>query len=168
MRSRTPNESGGRQPAVAGQTASATAMRGISACRFAFREHTTGGLRPPLLCCSANVCRLNNNFCDAQTQIRPRAAGVIPPWVWASLVQLFSFATAGLRQPLLAAPTNGAGNVPFRFADTSPTISSRRRPWRLGGCCVPSVCGYFCYNQLMPTAVAPNAKCQSALAPPIE
>jgi hypothetical protein len=29
---------------------SATAMRGISVSRFAFREHTTGGLRPPLLC----------------------------------------------------------------------------------------------------------------------
>jgi hypothetical protein len=79
--SQTAHKSGGRDPAVVRQTASATAMRGISACRFAFREHTTGGLRPPLLCCSANVCRRNNDFCDAQTYIRPRAAGVIPPWL---------------------------------------------------------------------------------------
>jgi hypothetical protein len=48
---------------------------------FAFASRlTTGGLRPPLLCCSANVCRRNNDFCDAQTYIRPRAAGVSPPW----------------------------------------------------------------------------------------
>jgi hypothetical protein len=80
-------KSGGREPAVAGQTASATAMRGISACRFAFREHTTGGLRPPLLCCSANVCRRNNDFCDAQTYIRPGAAGVSQPWVSVSQLQ---------------------------------------------------------------------------------
>ncbi len=32
-------------------------MRGISVNGFAFREHTTGGLRPPLLCCGARVCR---------------------------------------------------------------------------------------------------------------
>jgi hypothetical protein len=42
-------KSGGRQPAVGSQTASATAMRRISVIRFAFREPTTGGLRPPLL-----------------------------------------------------------------------------------------------------------------------
>jgi hypothetical protein len=30
-------------------------------------SHTTGGLRPPLLCCDANVCRRKNDFCDAQT-----------------------------------------------------------------------------------------------------
>ncbi len=28
---------------------------------------TTGSLRPPLLCCDANVCRRKNDFCDAQT-----------------------------------------------------------------------------------------------------
>jgi hypothetical protein len=42
---------------------------------------TTGGSRPPLLCCDANVCRRKNDFFDAQTQIRPRAANVSPPWV---------------------------------------------------------------------------------------
>jgi hypothetical protein len=39
---------------------------------------TTGGLRPPLLRRSANVCRRNSDFCDAQTYIRPRAAGRQP------------------------------------------------------------------------------------------
>jgi hypothetical protein len=43
MHKRTPKKSGGREPAVGSQTASATAMRGISVVRFAFREHTTGG-----------------------------------------------------------------------------------------------------------------------------
>jgi len=40
----------------------------------------TGGLRPPLLYWCADVCRRNNDFCDAQTYIRPGAAGVSPPW----------------------------------------------------------------------------------------
>jgi hypothetical protein len=40
----------------------------------------TGGLRPPLLCCGANVCRRKSEFCDARTHIRSRAAGVSPPW----------------------------------------------------------------------------------------
>jgi hypothetical protein len=50
------------------------------AVAFAFIR-ATGGLRPPLLCCSANVCRRNINFYDAPTYIRPRAAGVSPPWL---------------------------------------------------------------------------------------
>ena len=62
------------------QTASATAMRWIAVIGFAFREHTTGGLRPPLLCRGANVRRRENDFCDAQTYIQPGAAGVSPPW----------------------------------------------------------------------------------------
>jgi hypothetical protein len=59
----------GRPPTVCG-----------GAVAFAFIR-ATGGLRPPLLCCSANVCRRNNDFCDAPTYIRPRAAGVSPPWL---------------------------------------------------------------------------------------
>jgi hypothetical protein len=47
---------------------------------------TTGGLRPPLLRRSANVCRRNNDFCDAQTYIRPGAAGVSPPWLGIAMV----------------------------------------------------------------------------------
>jgi hypothetical protein len=40
----------------------------------------TGGLRPPLLYWCADVRWRNTDFCDAQTHIRPRAAGVSPPW----------------------------------------------------------------------------------------
>jgi hypothetical protein len=53
---------------------------------------TTGGLRPPLLCCNANVCRRKNDFCDAQTHIRPRAAGVSPPWFGFALATAIGFA----------------------------------------------------------------------------
>jgi hypothetical protein len=31
--------------------------------------HSTGGLRPPLLCAAVNVCRRKNDFCDAGTHI---------------------------------------------------------------------------------------------------
>jgi hypothetical protein len=41
---------------------------------------TTGGSRPPLLCCGADTCRRKSDFCDAHTHIRSRAAGVSPPW----------------------------------------------------------------------------------------
>jgi hypothetical protein len=44
------------------------------------RSETTGGLRPPLLRCCANVRRRKKDFCAAQTQVQPRAAGVSPPW----------------------------------------------------------------------------------------
>jgi hypothetical protein len=42
---------------------------------------TTGGLRPPPLRCCANVRRRKKDFCDVQTQVQPRAAGVSPPWL---------------------------------------------------------------------------------------
>jgi hypothetical protein len=82
-------KSGGCQPAVGGQMRVGRHEPYSSADRrwcvgvavaFAFIR-ATGGLRPPLLCCSANVCRRNNDFCDAPTYIRPRAAGVSPPWL---------------------------------------------------------------------------------------
>ncbi len=123
---------GNRQPAVHLQTASVTqrrvgdaAVTAASAGRVSANRvcngnamdvrvssvcevHFTGGLHPPLLRRSANVCRRNSDFCDAQTYIRPGAAGVSPPWLSVSLVRSRSFvvhsrslATAGLRQPLL-------------------------------------------------------------------
>jgi hypothetical protein len=61
---------------------------------------TTGGLRPPLLRRSANVCRRNSDFCDAQTYIRPGAAGVSPPWC-ASHPRHRKLPTVGLCRPLL-------------------------------------------------------------------
>jgi hypothetical protein len=72
-----------------------------------------GGPTPPLLCCGANVCRRNNDFCDAQTHIRPRAAGVSPPWFSEPHLQVQCdehrrwnrgcgvHATGGLRRPAL-------------------------------------------------------------------
>jgi hypothetical protein len=76
------------------------------------RMHPTGGLRPPLLCCSSNVCRRKSDFCDAHTRIRSAAAGVSPPWVSKLRMQLqcdefpgFAFASnaphGGLTPPAL-------------------------------------------------------------------
>jgi hypothetical protein len=63
------HKSGDRQPAVVFRTASATATRRLSAFHAHLRTESTGGLRPPLLCCRANVRRRNSDFCDAQTHI---------------------------------------------------------------------------------------------------
>ncbi len=73
-------KSGGRQPAVGGQMRIGGQERRSSAdrrrCACAWMAvaiafiGATGGLRPPLLCWSANVCRRNNDFCDAQTHVR--------------------------------------------------------------------------------------------------
>jgi hypothetical protein len=78
-------------------------------------SRTTGGLRPPLLCCDPNVFRRKNDFCDAQTQIRPRAAGVSPPW--------FGFA--------LATRIGFCGPITFRPAQSLrvPRLAHARRPW---------------------------------------
>jgi hypothetical protein len=75
----TTSGNGGRQPAVRRID---MGRRPPTITRVHRRTYAfTGGLRPPLLCCSANVCRRNNNFYDAPTYIRPRAAGVSPPWL---------------------------------------------------------------------------------------
>jgi hypothetical protein len=65
---RTFYKSGGCQPAVGVQTASAMAMRGISVIGFAFREHTTGGLTPPALVLRCERLPAKNDFFDAQTR----------------------------------------------------------------------------------------------------
>jgi hypothetical protein len=65
----TPAAPGARAQVVAnGQWCFATAFR------------LPRGAYAPLLCCDANVFRRKNDFCDAHTHIRPRAAGVSPPW----------------------------------------------------------------------------------------
>jgi hypothetical protein len=77
-------------PTNAGAVASSGAAKGrhlyqrrlsviFSRCPRVQGSH--GGLRPPLLYCCANACRRKNDFCDAQTHARPRAAGVSPPWL---------------------------------------------------------------------------------------
>jgi hypothetical protein len=40
-----------------------------------------GGLAPPALVLQCERLPAKNDFCDAQTQIQPGAAGVSPPWV---------------------------------------------------------------------------------------
>jgi hypothetical protein len=62
---------------------------------------TTGGLRPPLLRCSANVSlkpAMQTIF--ACTNVRPGAAGVSPPWC-ASHLRHRKLPTVGLSRPLL-------------------------------------------------------------------
>jgi hypothetical protein len=54
-----------RAAAPRGANALAVAAGVSSRCQPC--SDTTGGLRPPLLCCDANVCRRKNDFCDAQT-----------------------------------------------------------------------------------------------------
>jgi hypothetical protein len=71
-------KSGGRQPAVRVTGRTLSVMCWKRTCKR--RSETTGGLRPPLLRCCANVRRQKNDLCDAQTQVQPRAAGVSPPW----------------------------------------------------------------------------------------
>jgi hypothetical protein len=39
-----------------------------------------GGLTPPALALLCECPPAKNDFCDAQTQVQPRAAGVSPPW----------------------------------------------------------------------------------------
>jgi hypothetical protein len=59
--------------------------------------HFTGGLHPPLLRRSANVCRRNDDFCDAQTYIRPGAAGVSPPWLGNAMVDAMRLPSGNAR-----------------------------------------------------------------------
>jgi hypothetical protein len=85
------DRSGGREPAVG----VGNSIAQIQACLFRGPPTvcggiavalalivTTGGLRPPLLCWCTNACRRKNDFCDAQTHVRPGAVGVSPPWVF--------------------------------------------------------------------------------------
>jgi hypothetical protein len=71
-------KSGGREPAVGVREVHLQErFRKVAGdCRRCARERRrrpssepTGGLRPPLLRCSANVCRRKNDFCDARTHM---------------------------------------------------------------------------------------------------
>jgi hypothetical protein len=76
------DKSGGRQPAVLPKNVSATASDFRTAITFARckQPHNHGGLRPPLLCCRANVCRQKAIFATNERTLT-RAAGVSPPWL---------------------------------------------------------------------------------------
>jgi hypothetical protein len=98
---------------------------GPNAVAFACSD-TTGGLRPRLLCCNAHVCRRKNDICDAQTHIRPRAAGVSPPW--------FGFASAtriGFCGPITFRPARSFP-VP-RLAYASRSWVHARKSSQMGG-----------------------------------
>jgi hypothetical protein len=101
------HKSGGRQPAVGmsnavaiadafvqrpasarcwSETTVATATRWISAFRVRIPSTSHGGLTPPLLRCSANVCRRKTIFAMHERTFT-RAATVSPPWVCKSRVR---------------------------------------------------------------------------------
>jgi hypothetical protein len=61
-----PRAAGVSPPWVCTRWSVAHGMRQIT-CKHVSR--TTGGLRPPLLRCRANVCRRKNDFCGARTHI---------------------------------------------------------------------------------------------------
>jgi hypothetical protein len=102
------HKSGVSQPAVGGRIrigrherhSSADRQRCVCGLPLQLRLKLPRGLRPPLLRRSANVCRRNNDFCDVQTYIRPRAAGVSPPWC-ASHLRHRKLPTVGLSRPFL-------------------------------------------------------------------
>jgi hypothetical protein len=142
---------GNRQPAVHPQTASVTrrrvgnaAVTAASAGRVSANRvcngnamdvrvssvcevHFTGSLRPPLLRRGANVCRRNSDFCDAQTYIRPRAAGVSPPWC-ASHPRHRKLPTVGLRRPLLTQQRSPIAKRHSRIHMRFSTKSGGRQP----------------------------------------
>jgi hypothetical protein len=66
------------------------------------------------LYCCANACRRKNDFCDAQTHARPRAAGVSPPW---------------LGEPSAVLPES---NIVQRLANTQPRAAGVSPQWRSG------------------------------------
>jgi hypothetical protein len=83
---------------------------GFPRFEFAYREDPTGGLRPPLLRCSANVCRRKNDLCDARTRI-PKSGG---------------------RQPAVAGDTMGYRKNRALFADSRTYQQERRVSARRG------------------------------------
>jgi hypothetical protein len=73
-----PTKSGGCQPAVDFQTPLQVPYAGFPRCELG---ESTEGLRPPLLCCRANVRRQKAIFA-MHIRTFTRAAGVSPPWIF--------------------------------------------------------------------------------------
>jgi hypothetical protein len=67
-----------RQPAPGRKRRLQRQRAGFPRFEFAYRLHPTGGLRPPLLRCSANICQRKNDFCGARTHIRVKSGGRQP------------------------------------------------------------------------------------------
>jgi hypothetical protein len=102
------HKSGGRQPAVGvGNTFAQTQTLLFGrpptvdvpmAVAFALIA-PTGGLRPPLLCCNANVLRRKNDFCGAQTHAH-KSGGRQPAVGVSNAVAIANaFVQRGERQP---------------------------------------------------------------------
>jgi hypothetical protein len=75
---RTLSSSDRRQPAPGRKRRLQRQRAGFPRFEFAYRLHPTGGLRPPLLRCSANICQRKNDFCGARTHIRVKSGGRQP------------------------------------------------------------------------------------------
>jgi hypothetical protein len=61
------HKSGGRQPAVVFVNCVCNCNETNFRVSRSHRMHPTGGLRPPLFCCRANVRRRKTDFCDVHT-----------------------------------------------------------------------------------------------------
>jgi hypothetical protein len=125
------DKSGGRQPAVGvgKRTCNGASTKlqqtpdGTCAVRRCIRvqgEH--GGLRPPLLVVHGFVHRKSRHFTGTRSRTQTRAAGVSPPWVWATHLQRRFRKVAGGRP---------------RFVCRSPVHS---RPGRTRGADAPRSC----------------------------
>ncbi len=81
------DKSGGRQPAVGLQTASATALRWISALQVCISRTFHGGLTPPALVLVYGRPPAKNDFFDAQTHVRLKSGGRQPAVVGETRLQ---------------------------------------------------------------------------------
>jgi hypothetical protein len=122
--------------ATAGSRQPLLVARGSFAAKCVIRSaesHTrpgAAGVSPPWFA-EPNAVRLQPRYVRRRPDRRPRAAGVSPPWVSVSLVQSCSFATAGLRQPLLVARRSFVATCVIRSAE-SHTQRERRASARCG------------------------------------
>jgi hypothetical protein len=79
------HKSGGRQPAVVFVNCVCNCNETNFRVSRSHRIHPTGGLRPPLFCCRANVRRRKTDFCDVQTHVH-KSGGREPAVVFVNCV----------------------------------------------------------------------------------
>jgi hypothetical protein len=100
----------------------------------------TGGLRPPLFCCGANVWRRNCGLCDARTLVY-KSGGRQPAVATKRICNVARFfrervrspTTAGLRQPLLVHGVGQLKNNDTRGAQTHVLHERRAASHRANG-----------------------------------
>jgi hypothetical protein len=124
------DQSGGRQPAVVREPG-AVRSKSRSVRRRPTTRPRAAGVSPPWFG-EPGAVRLQPRYVGRRPERQPRAAGVSPPWVSISLVQSCSFATAGLRQPLLVARRWFAAKCVIRNAEshTRPRAAGVSPPCR--------------------------------------